>query len=274
MTTSKYCSKGMYFFRTSGLQLGGNGWCFSLGCWGSRICGALLSLVLSLTFLSAQKPYDLKTGPYLGYTAIGAGLNGISLALQSKIKPLTIEQINSLDEKNIWKPDRWVVKQFSTQAQHISDRFLYASFAVPFTLALDKPARRTFGKVGLIYLQTLLLNYGISNVAKSSVKRARPFMYNDSELVPLELKLKKAARYSFFSSHTSFTAALSFLTAKLHHDLYPENRSKIIWGLAAIIPAYTGMQRIRGGKHFLTDVITGYLVGAAIGILVPELYRN
>ena len=142
-------------------------------------------------------------------------------------------------------------------------------------LLFDKPIRQDLGKFGLIYFQTLLLNYGVSNLAKSLVKRPRPFMFDRSDKIPLALKTKKAARYSFFSSHTSFTAALSFLTAKIHHDVNPKSGlSGALWGLAAAVPAYTGLQRIRGGKHFLTDVIVGYVVGAAIGILIPEIHRN
>ena len=36
----------------------------------------------------------------------------------------------------------------------------------------------------------------------------------------------------------------------------------------------TAYLRVRAGKHFLTDVIAGYAVGATIGILVPHLHRN
>jgi membrane-associated phospholipid phosphatase len=31
--------------------------------------------------------------------------------------------------------------------------------------------------------------------------------------------------------------------------------------------------RYGGGKHFFSDIIVGYAVGAAIGILVPQLHK-
>ena len=31
--------------------------------------------------------------------------------------------------------------------------------------------------------------------------------------------------------------------------------------------------RIRAGKHFLTDNLVGYAVGATVGVLVPRLHR-
>ena len=67
---------------------------------------------------------------------------------------------------------------------------------------------------------------------------------------------------------------MSFLTAKMYHDFYPESDARpYVWASAALIPAITGYLRVRGGKHYLTDVLVGYGVGAAIGILVPQLHK-
>ena len=59
-------------------------------------------------------------------------------------------------------------------------------------------------------------------------------------------------------------------------DYHPDARisAKIgIWAFAASIPAVTGYLRIRGGKHFPTDTIVGYLVGGLVGIGIPALHR-
>lgn len=236
----------------------------------------LLFLFLCISIsLSAQSPYQLKTGRELGIIGTSAGLNGLAAFLHAKTDILQAEDMTAFNPDNIWGIDRWVVGNFSVSAQKASDKVLYSSFLLPMTLLLDKPARQNFGEVGLIYAETLLLNFGLTNFTKSAVKRPRPFMFDPSDEIPMSLRMKKSAQYSFFSGHTSFTAAMSFLTAKLHQDLYPgSNASPFVWGLAALIPAYTGMQRIRGGKHFLTDVLAGYIVGAAVGILVPELHRR
>jgi membrane-associated phospholipid phosphatase len=59
------------------------------------------------------------------------------------------------------------------------------------------------------------------------------------------------------------------------HDYFPERKwTKITWGAAAVVPAWTGYQRYKAGKHFPTDVIAGYLVGGACGILIPELHKS
>jgi hypothetical protein len=234
----------------------------------------ILLLLLFPILLTAQTPYNLNTGRELGIVGASAGMNGLAAYLDAKTRILQPEEIEQLDASKIWGIDRWATQNFSVSAQKSSDKFLYGSFILPFTLMLDEPGRQNFGEVGIIYLETLLLNFGATNLTKSAVRRPRPFMYNPSDEIPMSLKMKKSAQYSFFSGHTSFTAAMSFLTAKLHHDFYPDSKaSPVIWGLAAAIPAFTGIQRIRGGKHFLTDVLVGYAVGATIGILVPELHK-
>ena len=43
---------------------------------------------------------------------------------------------------------------------------------------------------------------------------------------------------------------------------------------AAVPPAVVGYYRMKGGKHFRTDVLAGIAVGAATGILIPELHKR
>ncbi len=88
------------------------------------------------------------------------------------------------------------------------------------------------------------------------------------------MKLTKNTRRSFFSGHTSHVAASTFFTAKVLTDINPDgSNNSLYWITAATIPAITGYLRVKGGKHFPTDVIVGYAVGALVGILVPELHK-
>lgn len=32
--------------------------------------------------------------------------------------------------------------------------------------------------------------------------------------------------------------------------------------------------RIRSGRHYVTDVVTGYAVGAVTGLLIPRMHRK
>ena len=71
------------------------------------------------------------------------------------------------------------------------------------------------------------------------------------------------------------TAANTFFAAKVFSDYYPDSKWKpVVWTAAATIPAITGYLRVKGGRHFTTDVITGYAVGAAVGYLVPHFHKK
>ena len=47
-----------------------------------------------------------------------------------------------------------------------------------------------------------------------------------------------------------------------------------MWTGAAIVPALVGFTRVKAGKHYWTDVLTGYAVGALVGTLTPFLHRR
>ena len=137
----------------------------------------------------------------------------------------------------------------------------------------DKKARREALVISVLYLETFSLNGGLTQLTKNLAKRSRPYAYNPG--VPLELKLGSDARKSFFSGHTSSTAASCFFAATVWSDLYPDcDWNPVVWSLAASIPAVTGYLRVHAGRHFFTDVATGYAVGAAIGWWVPALHES
>ena len=218
-----------------------------------------------------QSPYELNTTREVSLIGGGALLVGSSILLGNNVEPLTREEIELLDINAIPKIDRYAARQWSIPAQRFSDVLLYSSFAYPLLFLADEKGRDNIGKIGLFTLQGLLINTGLTNLTKVLAKRTRPFVYNPE--VPIELKLKEDARYSYFSGHTSTPAFMAFLSANIYQDLHPDSDFKpVIWALAATIPALTGYKRIRGGKHFFTDVLTGYLVGAAVGFLIPALH--
>jgi membrane-associated phospholipid phosphatase len=88
-------------------------------------------------------------------------------------------------------------------------------------------------------------------------------------------KTRRDARFSFFSGHTSLTAALCFTTAKVFSD-YSDipTHEALVWTGAALFPIATGLLRFEAGKHFPSDIIAGYFLGGAIGFLVPWLHRR
>ena len=48
----------------------------------------------------------------------------------------------------------------------------------------------------------------------------------------------------------------------------------ILYTVASIPPAFVAAYRMKAGKHFRTDVIAGFVVGGAMGIMIPDLHRR
>ncbi|MBI1289349.1 MAG: phosphatase PAP2 family protein [Flavobacteriales bacterium] len=239
----------------------------------------LLSVLLGLTILGqvysqeAESPYNFNWKRELIY-ASGSGLiaaGGVFADYQ--IQPLTAAQINALDPYALPGLDMSAVHRWNPKADLASDIMLYGSITLPAFLMINKRARKDFLAVGFIYAETALLTLGVTELAKTAVRRPRPFVYNKD--VDVSYKTDRDARLSFFSGHTSITAALCFTTAKVFSD-YSDNETHkaLVWTGAILFPAAVGMLRYEAGKHFPTDIIAGYIIGGTIGYLVPWLHHR
>ncbi|HZH68275.1 MAG TPA: phosphatase PAP2 family protein, partial [Chitinophagales bacterium] len=124
-----------------------------------------------------------------------------------------------------------------------------------------------------IGIETFMMSFAITSMTKELVQRTRPYVYYDD--VPMSEKIRKDARASFFSGHTSMTATGTFFSAMVYTQMHPNSKWKpLVWTGAAAFPLGVGLLRYSGGKHYWTDILTGYLVGATIGVLVPHLHKK
>lgn len=219
-----------------------------------------------------ESPYRLswQVDVPIAATALGTGV--AYLVLHSQTAPLSVNYINSLNRNDVWEFERSATYNWSKPVATASDVLMYTSFALPLTLFADQRVRKDYLKFAVIYAETFALTAALTSLTKNLVRRPRPFVYN--EQVDLHYKQEKDAQYAFFSGHTSMTAAMCFMTAKIFHD-YNKGSKAVpwVWAAAATVPAVTGLLRQQAGKHFWTDIITGYAIGAAIGVLIPELHR-
>lgn len=230
------------------------------------------------TFAFSQTEYE---SPYKGEKkrcaiiySIGATGLGLGYYLHNeKVKPLTVEQIELLDPQSINRFDRVATRFSSMQAKKGSDVFFFSSFAFPGIFLANKKTRSHAGTIALMYGETLFLTVGMTSLVKKSVRRKRPLVFNDN--FGLEEKQEKNAQYAFFSGHASVVSSNSFFTAKVFSDFFPDSKWKpAVWGAAITIPAITGYLRVRAGKHYPSDVMTGYAVGALVGIAIPHFHKR
>ena len=202
------------------------------------------------------------------------GLTATSLLLKAP-RPLTVSEINLLDKNDVNAFDRYATSLNSASAQRASDIFLTGVLVLPSIFLSNHSTRKDVVPLVIMSAETVLINLALTNITKKLAQRTRPLAYNSN--FALEEKTKENARLSFYSGHTSHTASLSFLIAKIMTDYHPHARKGIkigIWSFSAAIPAVTGYLRVRAGKHFPTDTITGFIAGGLVGILVPHFHQK
>lgn len=235
----------------------------------------VLSFLLSLNFSFSQNtgegPFELNTGKETVIIGAGTAIGIAALIVVLNNDKLTEDGISLFKPEDVNKFDRIAIGPY--QDDVLADALLYGSYLLPLTFLTYDETREDFGTLALMYGEVFLLNKGINTLIKGLTTRNRPFVYDAGS--PIEEKYKVNARHSFYSGHTSVTASNSFFTAKVFSEYLTDNTAKVlIWSAAAIIPAVTGFSRINTHNHFPTDVIVGYIVGAAIGYLIPELHKS
>lgn len=204
----------------------------------------------------------------------GSAVLGITgLYLIAKTDPLTEEQVSMLNPDNISPFERGATRQYQQSDARLSDYMFVVSALAPFSVFASPDVRKEFTPVIVMYFETAVLTRGLTSITKGLVLRNRPFTYNPE--VPLADKLTEDARHSFFSGHMSATTSFCFLTAYMV-DRYAERPGWkwAAWAGAVVIPGSVGYWRYTSGNHFPSDILTGYLIGAGSGLLVPYLHRT
>ena len=209
--------------------------------------------------------------------AIGLGFSRpVINALRDRDPNMTDTEIEDLSPSDVWWLDRGAAKQNPARANDyltVSSHLMRGSMFMPAFLLLDRRVRTIWKDYLIMYMEAQSVNAGIYQIGASLFPRKRPFMYNPDE--SMERKLGDNTTNSFFSGHTSVVATSCFFMVKVYYDLHPGAANRLVWyGLAALPPIAVGYCRYKGGKHFPTDILTGYAVGALSGILIPEWHKK
>ncbi len=132
---------------------------------------------------------------------------------------------------------------------------------------------------GILYAQTAALTWANTNLIKIATRRPRPSAYRErDERVaagqdPSVTETDTAL--SFVSGHAAMAAALSSTATYLAFARSDSPlRGYLTLAGGVLVTSAVSWGRVRGGKHFPTDVIAGALAGVGIGVLVPHLHRE
>jgi hypothetical protein len=255
---------------------------------------SLLILIFCCNFSFAQKPdykdrrnyescncgydsikrivyqYDWKTESALVLSSL------LSFGLPDYFFPistnLTLQEIQSLNRNNINAFDRPITYNFSQKADDYSYYILYGLLVTPGLYVFNGEIQSDIVKIGIMYVENVMLAGSLPSWTKESVKRIRPFVYNEN--APINTKFDSDSRRSFFSGHTTLAFSSAVFLTKVYSDYFPDSKyTKYIAASSLLAATTVGALRITAGKHFYSDVITGALVGSFCGYLVPELHR-
>ncbi|MFT6483360.1 MAG: membrane-associated phospholipid phosphatase [Neolewinella sp.] len=218
-------------------------------------------------------PYHLSLKRELLFGGAGALSIGVGTYVQNQLdSPLRRElKITSYDQISGF--DRLGSNFELGNSRKLSDYALYAGATLPVLFFTDRTMWKDVLPIGLLYAETMAIAGGLTNITKAGFARPRPYVYGP-EWIP-ETPLKSGDQAAFVSGHTSLSAAGSFFFARVFADYHPDSKLKpFVWGLAATVPAVTGYLRVRAGRHYPSDVIVGYALGATVGYLVPTLHKK
>ncbi|OKL38976.1 phosphatase PAP2 family protein [Pontibacter flavimaris] len=239
----------------------------------------ILTICYLMTFLTGSalaqddSPYKTSFKVDAPIIAAGMGLSVYGLSLMQDKSGMSEAEIMALSKEDVNGFDRFAAGYDSDKAKKLSDFPFYGSFATPFLMLLNKNVGSKAGQVMVLYVETMAVTGAFFTMTNGSVERARPLVYSNE--VDISDKNDANALNAFYAGHTAATASATFFAAKIFHDFNPDSPARpYVWAAAAAVPAAVGYLRLKAGKHFLTDNLLGYGMGAAAGILVPQLHKK
>jgi undecaprenyl-diphosphatase len=221
---------------------------------------------------SPQPPtlFPFALDPLADAALIGGGLAlyGGSLSLLGK-KPMPDK--TAVDPNSIPFFDRLYPSGPSAVLSTAGDDLALASSALPLALLFGRSGSEML-TLGVMYIETLGLAYGLDSLLKSAVVRYRPYAYSTS--MPADFSNSEITA-SFPSSHATLAFSAAVFTGYIFDELNPDsNMRPWIWTAGLGIAAVVSTLRVASGDHFLSDVIAGGVIGAASGFLVPFLHER
>ena len=175
------------------------------------------------------------------------------------------------DKDDVNALDRIFMNSYSKKLDRAGDVGVALCLMTPAVLlATDKDEWFT---VGVMYAETLLIANGIKELTKLCVTRARPYMYYDPSTYPEDDLEDGDFANSFPSGHSTMAFAGATFASYTFSKYFPDSpyRYAVTGGSYALALA-TAALRIKSGNHFMTDVLSGAVIGSATGFLVPWLH--
>ncbi len=222
----------------------------------------------------AELPVSLPVD--LSVTAAAASFWLVSDVLKSRLAPLTCRWCasNALDTA-ARDHLRWTAHGGVAVTLSNAGAFVVAPLAAVGMLAgaalKERDAHRFWVDL-LITAEAVALSGDLDQLLKYSVGRQRPYAHagvpNPDTGVGAD-----DANLSFYSAHTSLVFAVGAATGTVAR-MRGYRWAPLIYVAGGVIGAATAYLRIAADQHYLTDVVTGAVLGSAVGAGVPYLFHR
>ncbi len=186
----------------------------------------------------------------------------------------TLAELATKNKDNLLFIDKGVAGNYSDRANKDSYILFNSSYAFPVIVALiDNKMRSQFGQLMVLYVETAGITGAMYTLTAGLVYRSRLFVYGDK--APLDKRFDKGAQRSFYGGHVATTAAITFFISKVYQDFHPGSKlTPYLYATSTALTGLMGYWRVRSGYHFVSDCILSGIIGAATGIIVPQLHKN
>lgn len=239
---------------------------------------ALIMSLINANLLYSQTNYQ--NGGYNFKNNSFEIINGINLVnfttaliLNNNIDELTFSEIDSLIQLHISGEklqnfDKYSIYNYSDFNSELSD-FLLTTLTVAPILTNENIIKMQ-NDYEKFYFTSLATTLSLNFLTKSLVERVRPYVYNLE--VDLLKKQTKDAKLSFYSGHTSLAFTSAVLTGLMYEG---SNSNKLmVWATSLGLATTIGILRLEAGRHFITDVLAGAIIGTAVPLLLHNTFKK
>lgn len=252
----------------------------------------LITLALALGIVGAPataradapRPHQLKFDAVIDGSVIGASIAFmLATELSGVVKPANCRwcgRTGETSEVNAF--DRWGRRtmkwrdprraQFDSGVTAFLLEPAFATVDMILVAAADN-ADRAFPVDLLVVSEAVAVSTVLNQLTKIVFARERPFVH---AMTPDERKKTVNPRdnnVSFYSGHSALAFSLAAAAGTVA-TMRGYRGMPVVWGTLMPLAAATGYLRIAADKHYTTDVLTGAVLGTAVGVLLPLLFHN
>ena len=223
---------------------------------------ALCSCLIRLESANAESA-TLSFDPWLDG---GLAISGASVALSSQfwLNPSSLDLPATPDVNQIPAYDNWLTAPYNDGLAGVSDITQYLAAFSPMLYPLLS-GQDDWLAAASINFEVLSFTFAAKNVGKAAFPRLRPWTYDSGGTIPQSVQ--DEAWQSWPSGHTAlaFAGASSLLTMALASG---NDNPATPWvvGSSLGLACLTAGLRIASGEHFLSDVLSGALIGSIFGV--------